>query len=64
VRRTIALTIAGLATAASLAPLPAASAVCWPDLSPVGGPACPNLCPGVVIAVVDRVSPGFIRCLA
>lgn len=64
-RRKIALTILGLATAASLAPLSPASAVCGPDMSWIGGPSCPNACLGVVGEVVDRVFyPGFITCAA
>lgn len=53
-RRTIALTIGGLAVAATLAPLSSASAVCGPDLSPVGGPSCPSLCPTGPYALADR----------
>jgi hypothetical protein len=65
VRRKIALAGVGLAAVASLAPLPAASAVCGPDLSAVGGPSCPNLCPGLVVRVVnDVVGDGFLACLA
>lgn len=64
-RRKIALTVLGLATAASLAPVTSALAVCGPDLSWVGGPSCPNLCPGIVLDVTDKVFyPGFISCFA
>jgi hypothetical protein len=65
VRRKIALTILGLATAASVAPLSSASAVCGPDLSWAGGPSCPSLCPAVVGRVADEVFyPGFLSCFA
>lgn len=64
-RRKIALAGAGLAAVASLAPLPAASAVCGPDLSRIGGPSCPSLCPGVVVRVVNEVAgDGFLACFA
>ena len=64
-RQKIALSIFGLAIAASLAPLHTASAVCGPDLSAVGGPSCPNLCPGIVVATVnDVVGSPFIACAA
>ena len=62
-RKKIALAIAGLATAATLAPLQSASASCYPDLSWIGGPSCPNLCPGILIELTDRyVNDGFLRC--
>ena len=64
-RKKIALAGLGVAVAATFAPLSTASAVCWPDLSPVGGPSCPSLCPGILIELTDRyVSDGFIRCAA
>lgn len=64
-RRKIALTVLGLATAASIAPISSASAVCGPDLSWAGGPSCPSLCPAVVTRIADKVFyPGFISCLA
>ena len=64
-RRKIALTVLGLATAASFAPLHSASAVCGPDLSSVGGPSCPNLCPGIVVRVVnDALGRPFLACFA
>ena len=43
-RRTIALSISGLALAAAVAPLQPASAYCTADLSSVGGPSCFNPC--------------------
>ena len=46
-RKKLALTVAGLVAAAAFLPLTAASAVCGPDLSSIGGPSCPNLCPRV-----------------
>lgn len=61
-RRTIALTAAGLATAAALAPLPSASASCT-DLSSIGGPKCANLCPGLVVRVVnDALDYPLLNC--
>lgn len=64
-QRKIALTISGLAIVASLAPLHTASAVCGPDLSSVGGPSCPNMCPGIVVNTVNKVfgSP-VLACFA
>lgn len=47
-RKKLVLTLAGFAVAASLAPLAGASASCGPDLSAIGGPSCPSLCPRVL----------------
>lgn len=61
-RRTIALTIAGVAAAAAFVPLPSASAVCWPDLSSVGVTGCFG-CPHAVPALVKNVTGyDLIQC--
>lgn len=62
-RRKIALAGIGLAAAASFAPLQSASAVCWPDLSSVGGPSCPNLCHAPA-SIINRLGVIDVQCLA
>lgn len=53
-RRSLALAASCLALAATFGPLSAASAVCGPDLSSVGGPSCPSLCPAAPYYAADE----------
>lgn len=46
-RKKLALTLAGLAAAAAVAPIASASASCV-NLSAIGGSRCASLCPKVV----------------
>ena len=63
-RRSLAFAGIGLAVAASFAPVQSASAVCWPDLSSVGGPSCPNVCQPVA-GLVNRITgQPTLMCLA